>query len=298
MDKLAAMRVFVKVVELGSFTKAAEALKVSRTMATTHMARLEEHLGVRLLNRTTRRLSLTEAGTAYYEKCAGLLAEIETLEDSLEAMTEEPRGVLKISAPVSFGSLHLGSALGEYLERYPQVNLDVSLNDRTVDLVEEGYDLAIRIASLVDSSLIARRIASTRVRACASPAYLARRGVPAHPRELAGHDCLGYAYSGAGGVWSFEGPDGPVEVRARTETRANNGDFLRILALHGHGIVLLPAFLIPDDLAAGRLVELLPDYAAPELGIFAVYPSRKYLSAKVRTLVDFLVQRFATQRSW
>jgi DNA-binding transcriptional LysR family regulator len=298
MDKLSAMSVFVKVVELGSFTRAAAALEISRTMATTHVARLEEHLHTRLLNRTTRRLSLTEAGTAYHEKCSALLAEIESVEASLEAMAEQPRGVIKISAPVSFGTLHLGAALAEYLDRYPRVKLDVSLNDRTVDLVEEGYDLAIRIARLVDSSLVARRIATTRVRLCASPAYLRRHGAPRLPADLARHVCLGYAYSGTGASWRFEGPQGPEEVRLRTETRTNNGDLLRLLALHGHGIALLPAFLVAPDLKARRLKEVLPSYGAGELGIFALYPSRKYLSAKVRTLVDFLVQRFAAARRW
>jgi len=298
LDKLTAMRVFVKVVELGSFTRAADALELSRTMTTTHLAKLEAHLGVRLLNRTTRRLSLTEPGAAYYDRCVGVLGEIESLEESLEAMTERPRGVLKISAPVSFGARHLAGALAQYLERYPAVKLDVNLNDRSVDLVEEGYDLAIRISRLVDSSLIARRIASTSMRLCASPAYLARGGAPEHPQALTAHDCLGYTYSGRGNTWEFEGPDGPVAVRVPVETRTNSGELLRLLALHGHGVVLLPAFMILDDLAAGTLVELLPGFRAEELGIFAVYPSRKYLSAKVRTLVDFLAQHFAAGRNW
>lgn len=296
MDKFAAMGVFVKVVELGSFVRAAEALDLSRTMVTTHVARLEEHLGVRLLNRTTRRLSLTEPGTAYYEKCAGLLAEIDSLESSLESMVEKPKGVLKISAPVSFGALHLGVALAEYLDRYPEVRLDVSLNDRTVDLVEEGYDIAIRIARLADSSMVARKIAATRLCVCAAPAYVKRRGAPKNPGELADHDCLGYAYSGTGGTWLLDGPEGRHEVRVRAETRANSGDLLRVLAIHGHGVVLMPSFLVSRDLKARRLVELLPEYKAGELGIFALYPSRKYLSTKVRTLVDFLAVRFARQR--
>lgn len=298
MDKLTGMQTFVKVVELGSFTRAAEALAQSRTMATMHVARLEEGLGVRLLNRTTRRLSLTEPGTAYYERCAALLAEIESLEESLEAMTERPRGVVKISAPVSFGANHLAPPLAEYLARFPEVRLDVNLNDRIVDLVEEGYDLAIRISRLGDSSLVARRIATTRMLACASPAYLERRGAPATPADLAGHDCLGYTYSGSGGVWTFEGPRGTEEVRVRAETVANNGDLLSVLAARGHGIVLMPAFMAPAHLETGALVEVLPGYTAGELGIFAVYPSRKYLSAKVRTLVEYLSDYFGTRAHW
>ena len=298
MDKLAAMQVFVKVVELGSFTRAAEALDLSRTMATTHVARLEEHLGTRLLHRTTRRLSLTEAGTAYYEKCAGLLAEIDSLEASLEAMTEKPTGVIKMTAPVTFGALHLGEALAGYLDRYPGVHLDVNLNDRTVDLVEEGYDVGIRIARAIDPGLVARRLATTHVRLCASPAYVRRHGAPAHPREVAGHACFGYAYSGTGGSWIFEGPKGHEEIRVRTPTRANNGDLLRALVLHAHGIALLPSFLVADDLKSGKLRELLPGWNAGELGIFAIYASRKYLSTKVRTLVDFLAAHFADRKAW
>ena len=296
MDRLAAMQAFAKVVETGSFTRAAEALGISRTMATVHVGRLEEHLHIRLLNRTTRRLSLTEAGSAYYERCAALLGEIDGLESSLEAMAEEPAGVLKVSAPVSFGVLHLGSALAEYAEKHPAVRFDLSLNDRTVDLVEEGYDVAIRIARLVDSSLVARRLADTTLCVCASPAYVKRHGAPRHPRELATRPCLGYAYAGTGDKWTFTGPEGPVEVRVRTESRANNGDLLRMLAIHGHGIALLPSFIVADDLQARRLVRLLPRYNAGELGVFAIYPSRKHLSAKVRTLVDFLAQRFKRRR--
>ena len=296
MDKLTAMRVFARVVELGSFTKAADALALSRTMTTVHVARLEESLAVRLLNRTTRRLSLTEAGLAYYDKCAALLAEIDTLEGSLAAMSEQPRGVLKISAPVSFGSLELAPALADYLGRYPLVRLDVNLNDRTVDLVEEGYDLAIRIAPAVDPGLVARRLASTRLRVCASPGYVARQGVPQRPADLSLDDCFGYAYSGS--VWAFEGPEGHDEIRPRGDTRANSGDFLRVLAVQGHGIALLPSFLVHRDLASGALIELLPAYRAATLGVHAVYPSRKHLAAKVRTLVDFLVERFGRQALW
>lgn len=296
MDRLAAMQAFVKVVETGSFTCAAEALGISRTMATVHVARLEDHLAVRLLHRTTRRLGLTEAGTAYYERCAALIAEIDGLEGSLAAMAEKPAGMLKISAPVSFGVLHLGAALAEFVERHPAMRLDVNLNDRTVDLVEEGYDLAVRIARLADSSLVARRIATATLRVCAAPAYVKRHGAPKTPAELASRQCLGYAYAGTGDKWSFDGPRGLIEVRVRTETRANSGELLRELAVHGQGIALLPSFIVAGDLKAGRLVTLLPRYDAGQLGIFAVYPSRKYLSAKVRALVDFLAARFAKRR--
>ena len=297
MDRLAAMQAFAKVVETGSFTRAADVLGISRTMTTVHVGRLEEHLRVRLLNRTTRRLSLTEAGSAYYERCAALLAEIDGLESSLEAMSEEPAGVLKISAPVSFGVLHLGEALAQFAQQHPAVRFDVSLNDRTVDLVDEGYDLAIRIAHLVDSSLVARRLTTTSLRVCAAPGYIRRHGAPKHPRDLASRTCLGYAYAGAGDKWTFTRGEETMEVRVRTESRANNGDLIRMMAVHGQGIALQPDFIIAGDLAAKRLVRVLPGWDAGELGIFAVYPSRKYLSAKVRTLVDFLAARFA-RRPW
>lgn len=292
MDKLAAMRTFVKVAELGSFTRAADACGISRTVATTHVARLEAQLGSRLLNRTTRRLSLTEAGTAYFERSRELLAELDSLEGSLEAMADRPEGLLKIAAPLSFGISHLAEALAAYAEKHPKVRLDVNLNDRVVDLVEEGFDVAIRISRLVDSSLVARQLASTRLCLCASPAWVKRYGMPRTPEDIARHPVLGYAYASGGGSWTLEGPDGPRDVRFRSDSRANNGDFLRVMAMHGHGIALLPTFMVGPDLKAKRLVEVMPEWSAGELGIFAIYPSRKYLSAKVRTLVDFLAERF------
>lgn len=296
MDTLEAMRVFARIVELGSFTKAAEALGISRTMATVHVARLEERLAVRLLNRTTRRLSVTEAGHAYHERCIALLAEIDELESSLAAMAEQPRGVLRVTAPVSFGAQELAPALALYLERHPFVRLDVSLQDRTVDLVEEGFDVALRIARRVDPGLVARRLATTRSVICASPAWVARHGAPRTPADLAAHECLGYAYSGP--TWSFEGPRGREEHRIRGETRANNGELLKVLALHGHGIALLPSFLVHRELAARTLVELLPEYRAPTLGVHAVFPTRRHLAPKVRSFVDFLVQHFAQPLPW
>ncbi len=290
MDTLTAMRVFTQIVESGSFSAAAERLDISPAMATKHVAALEDRLGARLLHRTTRRLSLTETGKSYHERCVEILAEIEDLERSTGERVERPRGLLRITAPVSFGISHLAPRLAEFLSRYPEVRIDLALNDRIVDLVEEGYDLAIRISRLEDSSLVARRLAITQMMLCASPDYLARKGEPRHPRDLSAHDCLGYTYWGTGEEWRLQGPDGPHSVRIRPLMQANNGDVLRALALAGKGIILQPDFLVGADCAAGRLKPLLPDYACGELSVYAVYPHRKHLSAKVRAMVELLAE--------
>jgi DNA-binding transcriptional LysR family regulator len=293
MDTLAAMRIFATVVEAGSFARAAERLDLAKSVVSKHVAALEAHLGVRLLNRTTRRLSLTEAGAAYVERSRELLAEIEALEASVGDMVERPRGLLRINAPVTFGVMHLGAALAAYGRLYPDVRVDLSLSDRIVDLVEEGYDLAVRIAPGLESTLVARRLATTRGVLCASPDYLARRGTPKRPDDLRAHDCLGYSYSSSGDTWRMEGPDGPVAVRLSWTMSANNGDVLVAAAVAGAGILLEPGFIVAPAIAAGRLVPLLTDHRFTEYGIYALYPHRKHLSAKVRTMVDFLVDRFA-----
>jgi DNA-binding transcriptional LysR family regulator len=297
MDRLAAMAAFVRVVERGGFTAAAEELRLSRAMVSKHVQDLEEHLGARLLNRTTRRVSLTEVGRVYYERCTQILADIAETEGAVGALQARPRGRLRVNAPVSFGALHLASAVADYMAAQPEVTVELTLNDRIVDLVDEGYDLAVRIAQLADSSLIARRLAPSRMVVCASPAYLERRGRPHHPGDLADHDCLDYRYQ-AREEWQFEGPEGPTAVRVRGRLEANNGDVLRIAACCGAGIVLQPSFIVGADLAAGRLVPVLPGYRVPELAISAVYPHSRHLSAKVRSFVDFLVPRFGERPAW
>lgn len=288
MDVLSAMRAFVAVVDTRSFAAAAERLELSRARLTKMIQDLEEHLGTRLLNRTTRRLNLTEAGAAYHERCAAILADVAEAEEVASHLTALPRGTLKLTVPVSFGILKIAPLLGGFLERHPEVSVDMTLNDRKVDLIDEGFDLAIRVGALTESGLIARRLATDQIVICAAPAYLERHGTPRVPQDLARHACLSYAYATTGDEWRFTGPAGEVSVRIRGPLRANNGDTLRLAALSGAGIIRQPTFLVQRDLDAGRLVRLLGDYQSSELGIYAVYPTRRFLSAKVSAFIDYL----------
>ncbi len=292
MDTHAAMQTFAKVVELGSFAAAADKLDLARSVVTRQIAHLEHRYGVRLLNRTTRKLSLTDAGQAFYERVRPILAEVADLELALQAQGSTPSGRLRVSAPVSFGILHLGPAIAEYLQQYPEVTIDLDLNDRVVDLVEDGYDVAVRIGPLLDSSLVARPLAPQRLHVCASPGYIERHGAPRVPEDLKRHRCLHYAYASTGNEWRFEKDGISHLVRVNAALRANNGDVLRTAALAGHGIILQPEFLIGADLRAGRLVALLEDYAHTEISMYAVYPHRRFLSPKVRSFVEHLERRF------
>lgn len=292
------METFVAVVEAGSFVGAGESLRVSKAAVSRSVQELEARLGARLLQRTTRRLSLTEAGRAYYARSKQILADVEEADGAVGAVTGQPVGQLRVNVPFSFGLRHLAPLWGKFLARYPGIELDVSLNDRLVDLVEEGYDLAVRITRMADSSLVSRRLASTRVLFCASPEYLAEHGHLKRLADVTRHAVIGYSYSQFGDLWRLTRRDGvEEEALTRPRLRANNGDTCRAAALAGQGIALLPTFLIGEDLHAGRLVPVLPDYPPPELGIYAVYPSRKHLSLKVRVLLDFLAEAFA-EVSW
>lgn len=291
MDLLHSMKTFTAVVEAGSFVGAMEATGLSKPAVSRHVAELEEHLGTRLLQRTTRRLSMTSEGHAYYLRCKDILGAVQEAEAEVGSSALEAQGLLRIGAPQTFGALHLAALWGLFAAENPQVTLDIVLSDRAVDLVEEGYDLVVRIARLSDSSLVTRPLASTRVVLCASPEYLANRGVPAHPHELASHDVISYSYWASGDSWTFQGPTGEVSVRTKSRIHANNGDTCRAAALAHQGVILQPDFLIHEDLRCGALVELMPEFRAGQLGIFAVYPTRKQLPLKVRKLVDFLVEQ-------
>ena len=298
MDRVTNLAVFAKVVEGSSFAAAARHFGLSPAMVSKHILALEERLGARLLNRTTRRVSPTEIGRAFYERATRILADLDDAEQAATALQATPRGRLSINAPLSFGIRHLAPAIVDYLAAYPSVEVEVMLNDRLVDLVEEGFDVAIRITRPVDSSLIARRIAPCSVVAAAAPSYLAKHGAPKRPAELAAHNCLGYSYAALRNEWRFSGPDGVESVRVAGRLNANNGDILRLAALCGEGIVLQPSFLIGDDLASGALVPILPGYTADELVIQAVYPHSRHLSAKVRSFIDFLAARFGQEPEW
>jgi len=291
------MWVLVSVVEAGSFVGAAEALDLSPAAVSRQVAALESRLGVRLLNRTTRRLSLTGEGEVFVERARDLLEAVAEAEAEVTERSAEAIGRLRVNAPVSFGIRHLAGLWGEFLERYPRLQLDITLSDRTVDLVEEGFDLAIRIGRLPDSSLVARRLASTRMVLCASPRYVERQGAPDHPKALADHVVWSYSYFALGDEWRFDGPDGEVSVRLRPRLHSNNGDTCRAGALEHRCIILQPSFLVADALRAGTLVELLPDYRAGELDIHALYPSRRHVAPRVRLMVDYLASALsASQR--
>jgi DNA-binding transcriptional LysR family regulator len=290
MDSFSGMAVFARVVEANGFTAAARTLGLSKAAISKQMARLEDRLGVRLLNRSTRRLGLTEAGRDYYERARRILAEIEEAELSAASRQVNPHGLLRVNAPVTFGQMHLAPLLPAFMRRYPQVRVDLVLNDRFVDLIEEGFDLAVRVADLPSSSLIARRLCRARHVVAASPAYLQARGVPSHPRDLARHDCLLYSYLSSGEEWLFLDGDAAFGVRVGGPLRANNGDVLRHAAIAGLGIVYTPDFIVADALAAGLLTPLLENWRLPEAGIHAVYPPGRPLGAKLRVFVEFLAE--------
>jgi DNA-binding transcriptional LysR family regulator len=284
---------FVAVVNAGSFVGATDALGLSKAAVSRHVTDLEAQLGVRLLHRTTRRLSLTDEGQRFHARATDLLAAAGELEAETSAGSGEAAGVLRINAPLTFGNLHLAPLWPGFIAANPKVTLDITLNDRVVDLVEEGYDVAVRITNLASSQLVSRRLATTRVVLCASPAYLAAHGAPSHPAELAAHRVVSYAYWTGGDDWRFTGPDGEARVRVQPRIHTNSGDTCRVAALQGEGVILQPDFLVGDDLRRGDLVELLPGWRSIELGIHAVYASRKHLPMKTRRLVDFLVEAFA-----
>lgn len=296
MDTLTSMKVFAAVVETGSFAAAAQRAGVSRAMASKHVAHLERHLGTRLLQRSTRQQTLTESGAAYYERCTGVLEALQEAEEAAARQTTLPSGQLRITAPVSFGVLHMGPVLCSYLQRQPGIRIDAVLTDRRVDLIEKGIDLAIRIGELSESGLVARKLASSPVLVTAAPAYLDRCGTPRTPAELARHNCLIYSYASSADEWTFTSPDGERHgVRISGNLRATNGDIIKAAVLDGAGLMRQPLFLCAQELHDGRLVQVLGDHRCDDVAIQAVYPSRKYLSAKVRSFIDHLADSLGGQ---
>ena len=298
MDRFVAMKAFVRVAERGGFTAAAQDLRISRAMVSRHVQDLEHHLGARLLHRTTRKVHLTEAGQVYYERSTTLLAELAAAEGEVNELQTRPRGTLRVNGPVVFGAMHLAAAVTDYMVAFPDVSIELTLNDRVVDLVEEGFDTALRIGRLGDSSLMARRLAPVRIVVVAAPAYLARHGVPRTPADLAQHHCARYMYGEGGDIWHMIGPDGPVSVRVSGQLRTNNGDAMRIAALHGTAIAALPSFIVSAELSSGALVPLLPGWGVEEMALQAVYPAGRNPSAKLRSFIDFLVPRFGEHPAW
>jgi DNA-binding transcriptional LysR family regulator len=292
------MAVFATVVEASSFSAAASRLGVSKSAVSKQVAKLEERLGARLLNRTTRRLSLTEVGAGFYQHCARMLEEVDEAEKLVGRLHAEPRGVLRLNAPMSFGNLHLAPAIPDFMALYPDLAIDMELTDRYVDLVEEGFDVAVRIGTLKDSTLVARKLAPARMAVCASESYLRREGTPKHPRDLKAHNCLVYTMGVSPGTWRFRGGDGPVTVEVGGSYSANNGDALRAAAIAGIGIIRTPTFIVGDALRDGRLRCLLGEYAIDDGAVHAVYPHRRHVSPKVRAFVDFLTDRFGPAPYW
>ena len=289
MDRLSAVTAFVRVVELGSFARAAERLSMSTSAVSRQVADLEAHLDARLLNRTTRRISLTEAGQSFFERSVQLLADLEEAESAVRTAAVTPKGRLRVTCGVSFGERRLAPVIAEFGARYPLLSFELDLSDRVIDLVEEGYDLAVRIGAGGPPGLVSRVLGHSRLMCCASPAYLDRYGVPEHPRDLARHRCLEYSYLAPGVVWNFRDAGGETHnVRIAGPVRANSGRMLTELATLGMGIVLEPDFIVEPEVQAGRLRMLLPGFEPPRTQIAAVYPSRRHLSPKVRAFVDFL----------
>lgn len=299
MDRFSALSAFVKVVELGSFARAAERLSVSTSAVSRQVADLEAHLAARLLHRTTRRLSLTEAGEAFYERAVQLLGDLEEAEGSVRSASVQATGTLRLTCGVSFGDRHLAPAIAAFAVLHPQVSFDLDLSDRAVDLVEEGFDLAIRIGEIGQKGMVSRRLGTTELICCAAPAYLGRNAIPQTPADLERHECIAYAFAPLATTWTFESRDGTLHSpRILPRHRTNSGLMVAALAAAGLGVVVEPDFIVAPDIRAGRLVRVLQDFRPPRSPIAAVYPSRKHLSAKVRAFVDFLAGRYARDPEW
>ncbi len=297
-DPLEGMSVYAAVVDAGTFTGAARQLRLSKGAVSQQIQKLEDRLGVRLLNRTTRRLSLTDEGRAFYDHCRRILDEARDAVDALDSLGTQPRGVLRVNAPMSFGIMHLGPAVADFMAAYPEIEIDLELNDRQMDVIEEGFDMAIRIARLPDSSLIARRLAPCRRVVMASPAYWDRKGHPTHPNDLKDHDALIYNYLADPDTWTFKGPEGRINITVTGRMRANNGEVLLEAAKRGLGVDFAPTFFCCGEIRDGELEVVLSEFEDDALSVYAVYPHRRHLSPRVRAFVDFLADRFGENPYW
>lgn len=294
MDRLTSMAVFVKAADMGSFAATAEAMGISPQMVAKHVVLLEDRLGASLLHRTTRRQSLTDVGRAFYDRCKQVLAEVEAAESVAQDMRSQPKGVLRVNAPVTFGAFSLAPFVTRYLARYPETSIDLTLNDRFVDPLEEGFEVMIRVGEVSDASLVAHTLAPYRLIACASPDYLARHGTPKVPAELEQHACLAYAYWSRSIPcrWLFTRNGRSEEVRATGRMRSNDWKALLHAAIEGFGITLGPESVLSAEIAAGRLVRVLPDYEGPSRPMYVIYPSGRRPTVKVRSFVDAIIKEF------
>ena len=299
MDKLLTIQAFTKVVDAGGFAAAAREMGLSRSVVNKYVITLENELGTQLLRRSSRQVSPTEAGIAFYDRALAILNELDEAFAVVTQLQEQPRGNLRINAPMTFGSLHLASMLADFMVRYPDVHVELVLNDRFVDPIEEGFDVTVRIAeSNVSTSLISREIVPVRRVLCASPAYLAAHSEPQEPKQLRHHRCLHYGYQETGNQWKLAGPCGEISVHINCVMWSNNGDVLKQVALRDQGIALLPTFIVGDELQLGRLRTVLNDYQPPDITLSALYPRHRHLSAKTRLFVEFLVTRFGERPYW
>ncbi|MDT8405926.1 MAG: LysR family transcriptional regulator [Methylococcales bacterium] len=291
MDRLASMNVFIRVAKAGSFAGGARELDISRAMVTKHISYLESHLNTRLFNRTTRSLSLTEAGASYLERCQQVLEDIEEMEAAITHLQQEPRGLLKISSPQVIGAMHIAPALSEFMHQYPELSVEIILQGNMADLIEEGVDMAIHLGALDDTSLIARPLASSILTVCGAPDYFARHGRPQTPEDLADHSCLVNWAIPPRNQWRFKSDTGQFQsIKVSGRMQSNVADTIRTAAISGLGLVMLPKYIVGKDIEKGKLQPVLEDFCLPPLEIYAIYPHRKYLSAKVRTFLEFLQQ--------
>jgi DNA-binding transcriptional LysR family regulator len=296
MDRLAAMAVFVQVVERKSFSAAGRQLGIAVSTVSKHVAQLEDWLGAKLVNRTTRRLALTEVGAAFYQRCVRVANEVEEAEAAASTLHGMPQGTLRVNAPLTFGVMHIVPAIPAFLAQHPRVKVDLTFTDRAVDLIEGGFDVTVRIAALPDSSLIARKLAPNRLVVSGAPSYFARHGVPRVPQELVDYNCLSYTYLASPWTWRF-GRRGETAVRVSGNFQANSGDALRDAAIAGLGIVQLPSFIVGRAVESGLLRAVLEDFESPEYAIWALFPPGR-VPAKVRTFVDFLKRRYGPRPYW
>jgi DNA-binding transcriptional LysR family regulator len=298
MEDLERMAIFARVVETRSFSEAARQLGLSKSVVSKQMTQLEKSVGARLLNLTTRAMSLTEAGAVFYDHCARIVEELQAAKDAVGQLHSQPRGLLRVSASVAFGTIHIAPALPDFLARYPEVRIDMEIKDRFVDLADERFDVAIRITKEPAPNLVARRLATVKRQMCATPAYFKRHGVPRTPKDLENHNCLTYTYFNPQDPWRLRGPDGDISVAATGNLRLNDDEALSEAVLKGLGIALLPTFIVGKDLQAGRLRAVLSDYIPLERHIYAVYLPTRYVSPKLRAFIDFLVDRFGPEPYW
>lgn len=298
MYDLNLMMIFAHVVNEQSFSGAARKLNLSRSSVSKSVAKLEQSLGASLLNRNTRHLSLTEVGAAFVDYCSRIGYELDEAHKMIDNLNAQPRGVLRVVASVAFGTLHIAPAIGDFLRRYPELDIDMTITDRVVDLAEEGYDVVISVMSDLPQALVARKLAPIRRRLCATPAYFEEFGIPQSPEDLVRHNCLDYIHSGDRGLWRFTGPAGEVSVSVSGKLRINDDEALSQVVLSGFGIALLPTFIIGKDLQAKRLKSVLSEYIPTKQQVYALYLPKQNLPIKIRAFVDFLVERFGVDPYW